>query len=287
MPKRMPRALWGILVLTLMAVRPAGAQETKKVTVNAQSRYFLPSDVSWMDGQVEITESTFRVKHEDKISGRLPFDVNLRIKHIDIKEDVPVELPTHLESRSLGVGTKFPAPFVDSDEFFIGIEADMQMNTDDWEWEDSAFRMPVRTYLIYRPEETFVLVGGVSVRIDYDNVVVPFVGLIYKPDDRWSFNLASYEPNVTYKISDRLTALMEFNYALDEYEVSRGTDEGVVLKYRQASTGFGFQYDFTEDVSGLFSVGGVFARRLEYEDDNGKVEPDEAVYFKAKLEAKF
>jgi len=275
-----------ILSIAFLVSGPVMAEDSE-VTVKAGSRYLMNSDVSNMDGEIEVTESKFSLKHKDKISGQLPFDINLNVKHIDINEDLAVDLPSHLEYRSIGVSTKFPAPCVDSDEFFVGVDVDMRMNTDDWDWETSAVRIPFRAYLIYKPEEKFVFVCGVAVRPDYDATVLPIVGMIYKPDDRWSFNFASSEPSVTYKVDDKLTAVMEFDYALDEYEVSRGLDRGVVLKYRQASTGFGLQYEMAEDVTGLFSVGGVFGRRLEYEDDNGKVEPDAAVYLKAKLEAKF
>lgn len=95
-----------ILSFVFLAGSHVLAQESK-VTVKAGSRYFMPSDVSGMDGRIEVTESKFSLKHEDEISGQLPFDVNLGIKHIDIIEDVAVDLPSHLESRSIGVSTCF------------------------------------------------------------------------------------------------------------------------------------------------------------------------------------
>ena len=69
--------------------------------------------------------------------------------------------------------------------------------------------------------------------------------------------------------------------------MTRGTQKGVVLKYRSASSGFGLKYRIDDKVETAFSVGSVFGRKIDYLDGVGKVEPDPAIYVKAKVECKF
>ena len=71
----------------------------------------------------------------------------------------------------------------------------------------------MKTYLIYKPSEEFILVGGLSIRPDYDQTVLPLLGVIYKPNDRLSFNRASDDPNISYVLDERATAFVEFDYA--------------------------------------------------------------------------
>lgn len=287
--RRLTKYPLGLIVFlsVLLLSNACTADDDFPVTVTFDTRHIYETDVSIMDGEVEINESKFSLEYDYKMFEELPVTLSLDITHTDINESVAVDLPSSLEGRRLGFSTKLPVPFIDREDLFLGIDIYPSMYNDDGDWDDSAFRIPFRTYLIYKQSEEFILVGGASVRIDYDNSVLPILGLIYKPNDRLSFNLASDDPNITYKIDDQTTVFMEFDYSLDEYEITRGPDKGVILKYRDVSTGFGAKYEVAESLEASLSAGGVFGRRLQYEDDAGKVEPDAGVYARAKLLVKF
>ncbi|MDZ4242456.1 MAG: hypothetical protein U1D99_06505, partial [Candidatus Omnitrophota bacterium] len=161
------------------------------------------------------------------------------------------------------------------------------MNTDGWDWEDSALRMPFRSYVIYKPSETFLFVAGVLVRIDYDEEVLPIIGFIYKPNDRLTFNFASDDPHVSYRINEKLTAFWELGFTYDEYEVTRQGKKGVILKYRETSTGAGLRYAVADVVDASLSAGGVFNRKLEYRDGTSWIEPEATPYARAKIDVHF
>ncbi|OGX19404.1 MAG: hypothetical protein A2Y04_00425 [Omnitrophica WOR_2 bacterium GWC2_45_7] len=263
------------------------AEEEANDTLAVKSRHIFSSDIDATASDISMTETEFKYAHEFKAGGVLPIEYSFHFGHIDIEDDDPLDLPSHLESRSLGLGVKLPAPLLDQDKFFVGLDIFPTLNTDAWRWESSAFRLPFRSYLIYKESDDFILVGGVSVRPEYDTTVLPVLGVIYKPNDRLSFNLASENPNITYKFNDTTNLIWEFDYKLDEYEVRRSGQQGVVLEYRETSAGFGVEHAFNENVSGLLTVGGVFNRRLEYKDDVGKVIPDSGFYVNAKFTASF
>jgi len=169
----------------------------------------------------------------------------------------------------------------------MGLDIFPTLSTDSWEWKSGAFRIPFRGYLIFKESDDFILVGGVTVRPEYEREVIPLIGLIYRPNDRLSFNFASDDPNISYKLNDATLLRWEFQYAFDEYEVTRGAQEGVVLQYQEISSGFGIEHQFNETFKGTVSAGGVFNRQLEYKDDVGKVTPEAGFYTSLQLKVTF
>lgn len=262
-------------------------EEEPQVVAGIQSRHIYSSDIEATDDDIDITSTKFDLTYKFKVAGELPVDISLDVGHKDINADTSVDLPSHLGSRRLGLSTKFPAPFVSDDRFFMGIDILPTLNTDNWDWKSGAFRIPFRGYLIFKESDDFILVGGVTVRPEYEREVIPLIGLIYRPNDRLAFNLASDDPNISYKLTDATLLRWEFQYAFDEYEVTRGAQEGVILQYQEISSGFGVEHQLNETFKGIVSAGGVFNRQLEYKDGVGKVAPDAGFYTSARLTASF
>ena len=83
------------------------AGQEKSFSVKLQSRHIFDTDVNAQSGQINITESNFDAAWEQKLANKLPITLSIDYQHIDIDEDVPVELPDHLEGVSFGLSTKF------------------------------------------------------------------------------------------------------------------------------------------------------------------------------------
>lgn len=272
----------------LMLCSPVFSKEPES-KVLLESRYIVESDIEQQAGQLAIAESKFSFEHEFKLENGMPISISFRNRHTDIDGDVPaVYLPSTLEARSLGLGVKFPAPFTQSENYFIGLDVSPSMNTDGWNRSaSSAFRIPGRAYLIYRRDENLMLIAALSIRPDFDTQIFPIIGFIYKPNDRLAFNFASDNPNVTYRVSDKTKLFAELDMVNDEYELTRSPNKGRVLIYRQYSSGFGIEHQFAPAVTGMLSTGYVFSRSIKYEDGIGKIEPEAAMYVKAKIQIRF
>src|SRR3989338_10448702 len=108
------------LLLCLMLILPSigWADETQEPQVVAefQSRHIYSSDIEATEGDVDITSTKFDLTYKFKVAGELPVDISLDVGHKDINVDTPVDLPSHLESRRLGLSTKFPVPWVGDDQ---------------------------------------------------------------------------------------------------------------------------------------------------------------------------
>ncbi len=265
---------------------PVDTHETR-VKVIAKDMYTMESDASSMPGEVTVNRSDLSLEYATKAFDVLPVTFGLSYRHIDIKEDVPVELPSHLEGLQFLVGAKFPMPFVESDVYFMGFDLMPSWYTDDGSLDNSAFRLPFRLYGIYKPSDTFLFVLGATINANADTAVTPIIGFNYQPDDRWNIHLATSEPSISYKLTENWSVFGEYGAILDEYEVTRANQSGVVLKVREASFGGGLKYVIEEWLDASISTGAAVGRRLAYRDNVGKVDVDGAPYIKARLSFKF
>ncbi len=283
-------ALLAVTYLNAFAAEESTAPQVtdeSHLTVLIKDRQIFKSDVHRMPGNIRVNQSDFELTYDDKAFDVLPVVFEFDYKHFDINENLPVNLPSHLEGRKFRVGTKFPLPFTASDEYFMGVDLMPSWYTDDWTWENSAFRLPFRTYFIYKPSETFVFVVGTTVDVNSDNPVTPIIGINYQPNERWDIHLASSNPTISYKLNDYWSFFAEYDATLDEYEVTRAGQKGVVLKVREATLGAGVKYTIEKWLEASLSSGSSMARRFAYRDNVGKVDVDSAPYLKARLSVKF
>ena len=261
------------------------------VTVITKDRYTFESGVDHMSGNVSVNQSDFDVKYEAKVSGKLPVSAWFYYKHLDINENIPVDLPASLQGRRFGVGTKLPIPYLNSKEYFIGIDVMPSWYSDESSFTSSAFRLPFRTYLIYKPidtlTDTFVLIAGVQVDVKADTPVVPIIGFNYQPNDRLEFHLASDEPTITYKLDNHWALFAEYNITFDEYEVIRASQKGVWLKVREDIFGGGLKFKINEWLNASLSTGLNTGRQFAYRDNVGKADLKSGPYIKAQLSMKF
>lgn len=264
------------------------ANEKPLVTAQMESRYIWEADVDAQTGQVSISETKLSAGYDTKFENGMPISFSITGKHTDIKSDVPVFLPSHLSALILGAGVKIPAPFTTSKNYFLGFDIMPSMYSDGWDnFTSDTFRIPMRSYLIYRRDENFIVFAGVSIRPDFDTKVLPLLGIIYRPNQYWEINVASDNPQIIYHASEKTKLILEADIVNDEYELTSAGNKGRVLFYRELSAGLGIKHEFSKHISGLISAGSVFKRMLRYEDDNGKVMPDQGFYVKARMQLDF
>lgn len=274
------------LVLSLLSGAALANMFEEKIKASIQTKYIEDSDAENQIGEIGIVDTKFSAKQVVKI-GRLPLEWNVGYRYIDIDENLALTLPSELQSYSIGFGAKMPLMFLDWDDWFMGVDLSMTMNTDDGSYEDSAARFPTRTYLIYRPVETLFIFAGAGFTPDATDEVYPIIGFRYEPNEQWTFNFASANPSIEYDVNDKLTVMIEGAVNSDEFEVTRGADKNVVLSYDAYSAGLGFKYGLTENFEVKLSAGSEFGRKLDYEDEQGKVVLDDAFYTSVKISAEF
>lgn len=240
-------------------------------------RYMPNREVEAMPGKVGIMKAESQQIYERKVVGKLPVQFSLDTEYISIKNTSPVELPAHLTGMSIDIQTTFP--FFAFENFYLRLGISPSYYTENWDFDSSAFRIPSRELLIYQPDDQWTFIAGVAVCPDYQTKVWPVAGLIYKPNDKLTFNLVPETPTISYKLTDKLTLFGELGLILgQEYEVTKEDLNNVILQYKESRLGTGFRYEFNKYIRSSVTVGGVFNRRLRYRDGLGKVNIDDSVY---------
>jgi len=283
-----------VVVIFAPSVLFAGEGTTAKegtgdtiVTVMTKDRYTFASSVDHMSGRVSVNQSDFEVKYETKVFGKLPVSAWFDYKHLDINENIPVDLPASLQGRRFGVGTKLPVPFLNSKEYFIGIDVMPSWYSDSASLTSSSFRLPFRTYLIYNPidtlTDTFVLIAGAQIDVKAETPVIPVIGFNFQPNDRLEFHLASDEPTITYKLDNHWAIFTEYKPTFDEYGITRTSQKGVVLRVREVIFGGGIKFKINDWLDASLSSGLNAWRQFSYPDNAGKADVNNAPYIKARF----
>lgn len=267
--KRFPKRLEAIIT----------EEKVPEVTqqIDAYIRYIPSRKADAQGGKIGIIESNAEYDYEFKLFRKLPVEFSLSQQYISIKNSTAVELPAHLVA--LTAGLEFTLPFFTVDKTYLRLALNPSFYGDDWNFHSSSFRIPTQAFLIYQPDSRWTFIGGVAVYPDFEDIVLPIVGFIYKPNDRLVFNIVPRRPNISYSLNDKITLFAEAGTALNsEFEVAKDNLKNVVLDYNENRLGVGIKYQFNKFIWSSVSAGGAFNRSLKYRDSLGKVVIKDSAY---------
>ncbi|MCK9573944.1 MAG: DUF6268 family outer membrane beta-barrel protein [Candidatus Omnitrophica bacterium] len=232
---------------------------------------FLPSTKSKDENsRVSIIESEFDYSYEYKFFDKIPVTFSLSSEYIDIKEDSRINLPSHLTGISAGIDVVLP--FFNLDKTYINLGVSPSIYRDDWRFKTSSFRMPTNTFLIYKPDDKWVFVGGLAFFPDFKDKFFPILGFVYKPNEKLIFNITTDDPSIAYSPNDKLTIFAQMELPLGaEFEVTNGDSKNMVLIYNDMRLGLGLGYKINKFISVTIAGGGVFDRYIRYRDVDGKL----------------
>lgn len=282
--KNILRISLGIFMVSALLSR-CRAQDCPQHRLDSYLRYLPSRSAAAMPGKVGITEAGSEYSYEFKAFDKLPMKFSLGNNYIGIENTTEVELPAHLIGLTTDIETTLP--FFNFNNTYLRFGVSPSFYSDDWDFPASSFRIPARLCIIYQPNSQWTFLTGILVSFDFENAVLPILGLIYKPNDRLTFNLAPKRPNITYLINDRVTLFAEGGSSLtSEFEVTKDNLENVVLRYREMHLGAGLKYQFNKFIQSSVSAGAVFNRSLKYRDSLGKVNIKDGAYAEFRLELK-
>lgn len=270
-----------IFIIALLAFSFSAScaeEETENLSKELYSYVrFMPSaGVSAMSGKVQMTDASTGYSYDFKAFDKLPVELSLETKYIGIKNTTRVSLPPHLTRLTFGLETTFP--FLDFNDTYLRLKLMPSFYSQEWNFESSGFRLPTHSFLIYKPNDKWTYIVGVAVYPDFETEVFPILGFIYKPNDKWTFNIVPDDPNISYMVNNKLSVFGEGSACWDEFEVTRGDSENVVLINQEKHLGAGLEYKFNKFMKSRLSVGGVFGRSLKYRDDEGKLSVKNGLY---------
>ncbi len=254
-----------------------GEDEGKNVfTAESYFRLLPKRKVSHQSGKVGVMEEASEYNFEYKLFDKMPIEFSFQQQYIGINNSTVVKLPAHLTSLSFGLDFTFPFWKIKDTYFRIGVSP--SFNTDNWSFYENSFRIPQRYFAIYRPSDKFTAILGFAFFPRYRTNFLPIFGVIYRPNDKWFFELIPSRPTINYNINSKLTAFAEYGGSMDEFVVTKDDVKGTALEYTEQHGGVGLQYHFNKFVDASLAVGGTFDHRLQYRDSLGKVKVDGGFY---------
>ena len=179
-------------------------------------------------------------------------------------------------------------PLVADERFLFGIELNPTFQSArGLDFDGDSFRFNFSTLLKIKDTDDLTWVLGANIRPEYDFVAVPIFGFNYHVNDKLYINLVSDSPNISYQILDKTKVILEFDYTLDEFEVTSGSNEGAILQIQDFATGLGLEHHFNDHLLASIGVGGVFNRILKFQNETGKALLDDGLYMSLKVSAEF
>lgn len=265
-----------------LAISEKEDEDTTPFTYESYFRYLPKSKVSHQSGKVGVMDTMSEYSYEYKLFARLPLELSFQHQYIGVNNSTVVKLPAHLTSFGFGLDVTFPFLNVKDTYFRIGVSP--SFNTDNWSFYENSFRIPQRYFAIYRPDKKFTAILGFAVFPRYRTVFLPIAGIIYKPNDKWLFNLVPSRPTIEYKFSDKLTLFCEYGGSMEEFVVTKDDLKGTALEYEEQHAGAGLRYNFTKEIMASVACGGKFNHRLQYRDSLGKVKVESGFYSEFRVE---
>ncbi len=260
-------------------------QENQNFESDSYVRYMPYREEESGPGKVSITEAGSEQSYELKAFGKLPVSVSINTQYIGINGSTDIALPAYLTTAGVDVETTLP--FFDVAKTSLCLGVNPSFNADTWNFSIHAFHIPMRTFLIYQPDKTLALIGGVAIYPGFETNLFPIAGFVYKPNDKLTFNITTQELNITYQLHDKITLFLESNSYLDEeFNTSKANNKNVILEYREISFGSGIRYKFNSCIEASLSVGHVIDRTIKYKNTPDVVNIDDGPYTEFKLDIK-
>jgi len=253
-------------------------ERSGKWEIESSVKFEPRSSAKAQQGSVQIYRADSLIGYEFKAFGKLPIELSYYARETGLDNKVTdVHLPARLIENIFGLETTLP--FFNFNKTYFRINLEPSYYSDRWDFPSSGFRMNSNYLLIYQPDHKWTFLGGIAFFPDTENPVLPVAGVIYKPSDKLTFYIAPPRPNITYKLTDKLSVFAEGSFAIDnEYEVKFDNTRRATLRYYETYVGGGIGYEVNKFISTSLSVGGNFRRRLTYDDSLGKVNLKDGMY---------
>jgi len=250
---------------------------------DSYARFMPLSGAQSQSGKVGVIDSASEYSYDFKMFGKLPTQAGAIVQYVSLNNSTHVKLPAYLTGVSFGMESTFP--FFNFNKTYMRFGFAPSFFGDKWNFKSSSFRIPMRAFLIYQYSDKLLFVGGVRVRPDYEDVVLPIAGFIYKPTDRLTFYLVPERPNITYDLNKKWSVFIEGDGTDAEYEVNVDNVKNAVLRYNEDHVGGGVKFKPNKNIQAYLTTGCVFDRTIKYNDDSlGKIVLKNGLFTEFRLE---
>jgi len=242
-------------LMTLPAPRPA----PRPWEASIDTGWWPKSDSRDAGGQVGLGEFRVKLGRSFPIVPRLRFTPELSYTQVEVSAPAAARLPGSLYSTTLGLRldhqldqrlgySVFVAPGIAGDYRSIGGE-DVRVRLGVLGRYSSSQRLTLLAGLIYTP-------GYHSLQ------VLPMLGMVYRPDDRWTLSIAAPRPGVSYALTPELKLNLNAEYHGTEYQLHQESLGARVVRYRDFRFTGGAEWNLADRLTGELAAGWAVGRKF-------------------------
>ncbi|GFO69133.1 hypothetical protein GMLC_27120 [Geomonas limicola] len=254
-------------LMTVPAPRPV----PRPWELNIDTGWWPKSDSRDAGGQVGLGEFRVKLGRSIKIERRFRFTPELSYTQVEVSAPAAARLPGSLYSTTLGLRldhqldqslgySAFIAPSIAGDYRAIGSD-------------DVRVRLGVIGRFV--SSQRLTLLAGLLYTPGYHVLpVLPIIGLVYRPDERWTISIAAPRPSVSYAVTPELKLNLNGEYNGTEYQLHQDSLGARVVRYRDFRFTGGAEWNLADRLTGEVAAGYAFYRKFLFYEQIGAGHPD-------------
>jgi hypothetical protein len=284
--------LWGLSIRG--AMETIGDEKPEPVSldlIEIESSYVTGSDLhrSVSFGDQDAIQNSFSYAHRILLSGHLYLRLGIDYARFDFSSTA-APVPDHLQSVAAVVGVDY----MHNNDIGAFLQIKPGFYTED-NFDSASFDAPITLGRIFvlKTDHLYLFTGLNASFLRGRFPVVPLIGLIWMPNDKWKVLGLLPEPRVIYSPNDKWDFWMGGELIGGSFRTDRNDTiflsklNGAEVDYSEYRAGGGFIYTPCNNVS--IDLGGGYAIRREFDFHRADIryKADGAPYLRLEFKAKF
>jgi hypothetical protein len=230
----------------------------------ARTTVFVGSGISDYDGgslTMQEVDAGFSKKFSLNPRVELSTGLHYSLKNIDAPEDA--RLPTSLHRVSVNLGGSYRL----NDDLTLGLMASPGLNGDFKVITSRDIRIPIGLHARYRVSQQLTLTGGVMYTIgNHELPVLPMIGAMYQPSEKWTFTLGFPRTGVMLKPNKATEYYLGAEFGGGEYRLHDSSIGANIISYRDYRAVTGIKWVLSPVIELGVAGGYSFGRKFVFQD---------------------
>jgi hypothetical protein len=233
-------------------------------------------------GDVSMGEVKAGFTRRVAISPRLELSTGLQYSLREIDAPASAQLPERLQTLSVHLGAEYQL----KDALALGVRVSPGLSGDFRSVDGRDVRVPVAIHATYQASDRLSLLGGLAYTGQNRLPVLPVIGALYRPAEKWAIALGFPRTGVIYKPNRTTELFVAGEFSSGEYRLHDPSVGANIISYRDYRVLTGAEFRVASFLKLGVSGGYAFGRKFVFDEGNrSDVNLDGAPF--ARLEAKF